>query len=123
MKSIGQNVQELRRAKGLKQAELATRLGDDWNQRTVSRIENGQDMTVAQLERIIEVLGPPVLAGTSLGAATSRDFAYLYNQVRLAGVAGHAEHALKSLGKASEHMRVLLELVGENQDELDTKEA
>ncbi|MGO2810281.1 MAG: helix-turn-helix domain-containing protein [Brevibacterium aurantiacum] len=111
MKTIGQNVNELRQQKGLKQAELAEKLGDGWNQRTVSRVEQGQDMTVSQLERMIGVLGPKVLAETSLGAVTSQDFAYLYSEVRYAGVQGRADAALNSISKASEHLHVLLDLM------------
>lgn len=111
VKSIGENVRLRRQQEGLSQTDLAEKLGGEWVQKTVSRVENGQDITVSQLERLMQVLGPQILAETSLGAVTSRDFAYLYNEVRLEGVRGRADQSLRALDHAAENLKIMLELL------------
>jgi transcriptional regulator with XRE-family HTH domain len=55
IRSVGRRIAELRRAKGWTQAELAERLGVSikW----VSRVENGENLTLATLAKIGRVFG------------------------------------------------------------------
>ncbi|MGM0700378.1 MAG: helix-turn-helix domain-containing protein [Actinomycetota bacterium] len=104
MKTIGQNLKEQREERGLSQTGLAERLGGDWMQKTVSRIENGQDMTVSQLERLVSVLGPAILLDTFLGVTASADFIYLANESR---IHESRQYVLEAL-KLADHNRDIL---------------
>lgn len=108
VKTIGENVRAQRQSRNLSQTGLADALGGDWVQKTVSRIENGQDMTVTQLEQLIRVLSPQILAETNLGVMASADFVYLLNESRIA----ESREYLHEAYQATEHTLNMLRGIG-----------
>ena len=75
----GRNVKRFREMLGIKQEALALELGDDWNQRKISLLEQKETIEPDLLEQIAKVLKVPVeaiknlydrLAISSLAAST-----------------------------------------------------
>ncbi len=58
----GRNVKRFREMLGVKQEALAYELGDDWNQKKISLLEQKESIDRALLEQISEVLKIPVEA-------------------------------------------------------------
>ena len=58
----GRNVKRFREMMGIKQEALAAELGDDWNQRKVSLLEQKENIDVATLQQVSAVLKVPVEA-------------------------------------------------------------
>jgi len=56
----GRNVRRFREMMGLKQEALASELGDDWNQKRISLLEQKETIDTEILERISEILKVPV---------------------------------------------------------------
>lgn len=61
---LGKGITAARRHGGLSQTELAERLGGEWNQKRVSRVENDQEITLRELFEVVEALGASVLSET-----------------------------------------------------------
>jgi transcriptional regulator with XRE-family HTH domain len=55
----GRNIKRFREMLGIKQEALAVELGDDWNQRKVSLLENKEVIEEELLERVAKVLKVP----------------------------------------------------------------
>lgn len=58
----GRNVKRFREMLGVKQEALAFDLGDDWNQKKISLLEQKDEVDVALLQKISEALKIPVEA-------------------------------------------------------------
>ena len=58
----GRNVKRFREMLGIKQEALALELGDDWNQRKISLLEQKEVIEPVLLEQIAKVLKVPVEA-------------------------------------------------------------
>jgi transcriptional regulator with XRE-family HTH domain len=58
----GRNVKRFREMLGIKQEALAFELGEDWNQRKVSLLEQKETIDVATLQQVSAVLKVPVEA-------------------------------------------------------------
>lgn len=58
----GRNVKRFREMMGLKQEGLAYQLGDDWNQKKISALEQKEEIDDALLQQIAEQLKIPVEA-------------------------------------------------------------
>lgn len=58
----GRNVKRFREMWGIKQEALATELGEDWNQRKVSLLEQKEEIEPALLEQVAKALKVPVEA-------------------------------------------------------------
>ncbi|WP_128546914.1 helix-turn-helix domain-containing protein [Larkinella soli] len=58
----GRNVKRFREMLGIKQEALAFELGDDWNQRKVSVLEQKEEIEPEQLEQLARVLKVPAEA-------------------------------------------------------------
>lgn len=58
----GRNVKRFREMMGLKQEGLAYQLGDDWNQKKISALEQKEEIEDALLQQIAEQLKIPVEA-------------------------------------------------------------
>ena len=56
----GRNVKRFREMLGIKQEGLAIELGDDWNQRKISLLEQKEEIEPELLEQIAKVLKVPV---------------------------------------------------------------
>jgi len=56
----GRNVKRFREMLGIKQEALAYELGEDWNQKKISLLEQKEDIETPLLEQISEVLHIPV---------------------------------------------------------------
>lgn len=91
----------------MNQSELAEALGSDWTQRTVSRIEQGQEITVTQLERLIQVMTPKILLGSLLEHLVSKDFAFLVEQNEINERLKFVETAMDANKEADKQLRIL----------------
>lgn len=58
----GRNVKRFREMLGIKQEALALELGDDWNQKKISLLEQKESIEPATLEQVAQVLKVPVKA-------------------------------------------------------------
>ncbi|MBZ4191569.1 helix-turn-helix domain-containing protein [Niabella beijingensis] len=58
----GRNVKRFREMMGIKQEALAADLGDDWNQRKISLLEQKEEIEESLLKQISDVLKVPVEA-------------------------------------------------------------
>ena len=58
----GRNIKRFREMLGIKQEGLALELGDDWNQRKVSMLEQREEIESDILKQVAEVLKVPVAA-------------------------------------------------------------
>lgn len=58
----GRNVKRFREMLGIKQEALAYELGDDWNQKKISLLEQKESIETALLQEIADVLKIPVEA-------------------------------------------------------------
>jgi len=58
----GRNIKRFREMFGIKQEGLALELGDDWNQKTISLLEQKEVIELELLEQIAKVLKVPVEA-------------------------------------------------------------
>lgn len=58
----GRNIKRFREMQGIKQEALAYDLGDDWNQKKISMLEQKEEVDLALLQKISEVLKLPVEA-------------------------------------------------------------
>jgi transcriptional regulator with XRE-family HTH domain len=58
----GRNIKRFREMLGIKQEQLAHQLGEDWNQKKVSLLENKEEIEAALLEDIAKALKVPVEA-------------------------------------------------------------
>ena len=58
----GRNIKRFREMLGIKQEGLAYELGDDWNQKKVSLLEQKEEIDEALLEQVARVLKVPVEA-------------------------------------------------------------
>lgn len=58
----GRNVKRFREMLGIKQEALAYELGDDWNQKKISLLEQKETIDAALLQQIADVLKLPVEA-------------------------------------------------------------
>ena len=58
----GRNVKRFREMLGIKQEGLALELGDDWNQRKISLLEQKEEIEADLLKQVAEVLKVPVEA-------------------------------------------------------------
>ena len=58
----GRNIKRFREMQGIKQEALAYDLGDDWNQKKISMLEQKEEIDVTLLQKISEVLKLPVEA-------------------------------------------------------------
>ena len=67
----GRNVKRFREWLGLKQEGLALELGDDWNQRKVSLLEQKETIEPELLEQVAKVLKVPVEVITNLDEETA----------------------------------------------------
>ncbi|KAB1947654.1 helix-turn-helix domain-containing protein [Brevibacterium linens] len=122
MESIGANVKRLRRQRGLTQTQLAEQLlaqpmGWQWSQMSISRLENGNDITVSQLEALAAVLGREVLANTRIGTFMSDDFAYLQQQSRLHELSERAHKALADAKATTASLQAIVDQVGDGHGE------
>lgn len=107
MKTINRNIKPARKAKGLNQTELAEHIGGDWTQRIVSRIEQGQEMTVTQLEDLLRALGPDILTGSLFESLVSEDFAFLANQKRADAYLDRLHKILTTTMDAQREIKIL----------------
>ena len=58
----GRNIKRFREMQGIKQEALAYDLGDDWNQKKISMLEQKEEIDVTLLQKISVVLKLPVEA-------------------------------------------------------------
>lgn len=58
----GRNIKRFREMQGIKQEALAYDLGDEWNQKKISMLEQKEEVDFALLQKISEVLKLPVEA-------------------------------------------------------------
>lgn len=58
----GRNIKRFREMQGIKQEALAYDLGDDWNQKKISMLEQKEEIDLTLLQKISEVLKLPVEA-------------------------------------------------------------
>lgn len=58
----GRNVKRFREMLGIKQEALANELGDDWNQKKISLLEQKETVDIPLLQQISAVLKVPVEA-------------------------------------------------------------
>jgi len=58
----GRNLKRFREMLGIKQEALAYELGDDWNQKKISLLEQKKEIEISLLSQIAEVLKLPVEA-------------------------------------------------------------
>lgn len=58
----GRNIKRFREMQGIKQEALAYDLGADWNQKKISMLEQKEEVDLALLQKISEVLKLPVEA-------------------------------------------------------------
>lgn len=58
----GRNIKRFREMQGIKQEALAYDLGDEWNQKKISMLEQKEEIDVTLLQKISEVLKLPVEA-------------------------------------------------------------
>lgn len=58
----GRNIKRFREMLGIKQEALAFELGEDWNQKKISVLEQKQDIEVGILRQVSEILKIPVEA-------------------------------------------------------------
>lgn len=121
MKTINQNLKRVRKAKGLNQTELAEQVGSDWTQRIVSRLEQGQEMTVTQLEELLRVLGPDILAGSLLENLVSEDFAFLAQQKRIDAYLDRLHKILNLTMDSEREIKILRRVMQGETDEEATK--
>lgn len=56
----GRNIKRFREMRGLKQEGLATELGEDWNQKKISLLEQKEEVEPELLEQVARVLKIPV---------------------------------------------------------------
>jgi transcriptional regulator with XRE-family HTH domain len=56
----GHNIKRFRAWAGIKQQALAIDLGDDWNQKKVSRLEEKEEVDADLLEKISKILNVPM---------------------------------------------------------------
>jgi transcriptional regulator with XRE-family HTH domain len=56
----GRNIKRFREMRGLKQEGLATELGEDWNQKKISLLEQKEEVEPELLEQLARVLKIPV---------------------------------------------------------------
>lgn len=79
--TVGEAIRTLRKLAGLNQSQLAERMGADYNQSNISRIENGaQLLDTAQLQAIAEILNvraSDILAMAEQGTEAPRVSQYL----------------------------------------------
>lgn len=122
MKAINRNIKSVRKAKGLNQTELAEQVGNHWTQRIVSRLEQGQEMTVTQLEELLRVLGPDILAGSLFENLVSEDFAFLAQQKRIDAYLDRLHKILTSTMDAEREIKIL-QRVMQGQTEKDAEQA
>jgi transcriptional regulator with XRE-family HTH domain len=70
----GRNVKRFREMLGIKQEALAIELGEDWNQRKVSLLEQKEELEEELLERIAEYLKVPAEAIKNFDEQTAISF-------------------------------------------------
>ncbi len=58
----GRNIKRFREMQGIKQEALAYDLGDDWNQKKISMLEQKEEIDLTLLQKVSEVLKLPVEA-------------------------------------------------------------
>ncbi|GAB2813662.1 helix-turn-helix domain-containing protein [Ferruginibacter profundus] len=58
----GRNIKRFREMLGIKQEYMAAKLGDDWNQKKISLLENKESIDAGILQQVAEVLKIPVEA-------------------------------------------------------------
>jgi len=63
----GRNIKRFREMRGMKQEALALELGDDWNQKKISILEQKETVDVAILQQVSDVLKMPIEAFQQLG--------------------------------------------------------
>ena len=122
MKTINANIKAVRKSKGLNQTELAEEIGGDWTQRIVSRIEQGQEMTVTQLEEVLRVLGPDILTGSLLENLVSEDFAFLTQQKKIDAYLDRLHKILTTTMDAEREIKILRRVM-QGQSEEDAEKA
>src|ERR671930_243805 len=70
----GRNIKRFREMLGIKQEALAVELGEDWNQRKVSILEQKEEVEEEVLERIANYLKVPVDAIKNFDEQTAINF-------------------------------------------------
>jgi len=70
----GRNVKRFREMLGIKQEALAIELGEDWNQRKISILEQKEEVDAEVLERIANYLKVPVDAIKNFNEQTAINF-------------------------------------------------
>lgn len=65
----GRNVKRFREMLGIKQEALAYELGQDWNQKKISLLEQKEAIETSLLKQISDVLNIPVEAFQNFGGA------------------------------------------------------
>lgn len=119
MATIGGNVERIRKREDLTQSQMAEKLmrssgGWIWNQKAVSRLENERVISMDQLESLLEILGPEVVAGTPFGDIATADFTRTQNQAKQAEMTELAAEMLSQAEALSATAKRLMRLAGQS---------
>ena len=90
----GRNIKRFREMQGIKQEALAYDLGNDWNQKKISLLEQKDEIDLALLQKISEVLKIPVEAfqnfdeeqAVNLISCTFSDNAMFNNRIEIQNI-------------------------------------
>lgn len=114
----GRNVKRFREMMGIKQEALAAELGEDWNQRKVSLLEQKETIDAATLQQVSAVLKVPVEAfqnfdeeqAINVIANTFGDYAFNYGTMHI--------HPIDKLLELHEDKIALYERMLKEKDEM-----
>ncbi|WP_304343600.1 helix-turn-helix transcriptional regulator [Chryseobacterium koreense] len=117
----GRNVKRFREMLGIKQEALAFDLGEDWNQKKISLLEQKDEVDVALLQKISEALKIPVEAfqnfdeeqAVNLISCTFSDNAMFNNKIEIQNI-----HPVDQLMKIHEEKIALYERMLKEKDEM-----
>lgn len=117
----GRNVKRFREMLGIKQEALAYELGDDWNQKKISVLEQKETIDVPLLQQISDALKIPVEAFQNFDEEQAVNvIANTFNQEAFIGNSGGTYHInpIEELKKLHEEKIVLFERMLKEKDEM-----
>lgn len=112
---LGANMKERRRALGLSQKDLATKMREqgreNWHQNTVSRIELGQQelVNLGDITALREILGVEVLAGSTFSKALQGVFNEQTMIVRAREMLGQIQESVSELEEFLDYLEERLD--------------
>ncbi len=118
----GRNVKRFREMLGIKQDALAYELGDDWNQKKISLLEQKETIDVPLLQQISAVLKIPVEAFQNFDEEQGINNIVANTFHEVANFAGHAStfniNPIEELRKLHEEKIALYERMLKEKDEM-----